>query len=193
MIRRAACLAMTLAAAACESGPFTSGATPKIVEEAHADVQGEVGGGGRRSGGVRLDRDARDRANALTIGAIAESGLPRGGCGFILWTLEGERPTPAMRYVSGEAGEISLNGRLEELALVDVDGPRAFGVGEVQRFAIDDPEDDDAPPVGFVTTSFRFGLGFEGGAYLEDGLITVETSEGWRSVAPAAGLAGCRG
>jgi hypothetical protein len=38
----------------------------------------------------------------------------------------------------------------------------------------------------------RFSLGFDGGVYLERGLIVVEALDGWRTVAPSAGLAGCR-
>jgi hypothetical protein len=43
-----------------------------------------------------------------------------------------------------------------------------------------------------VSVDARFSVGFDGGVYLERGLITVEAADGWRTVIPSAGLAGCR-
>lgn len=122
--------------------------------------------------------------DTLLLTALPDSALPKGKCGMILWTLESERPSPVLRYVAGEKAEIAINGAPAALTLEDVSGASGFGVFESQTFT------NEAGLSAAVT--FRFGLGFDGGSYLERGLISVEADNGWRIVAPAAGIAGCR-
>jgi hypothetical protein len=124
-----------------------------------------------------------DAADGVTIGALEEAALPKGSCGMILWTLEAQQPTPIFRMTAGKAAEIVLNGEKVSLALADVGGASAFGVFEETGMTGE----------GVVANvRARFGLGFDGGVYVERGLLTVETADGWRSVVPAAGVAGCR-
>jgi hypothetical protein len=119
----------------------------------------------------------------IAIGAIADAALPKGECGMILWTLEAERPAPVFRLIVGKGAEMSVNGESLRLPLAEADGASGFGVFERQRFAAD----------GVVATAtVRFGMGFDGGSYVERGLLTVESPDGWRTVVPAAGIAGCR-
>jgi len=120
---------------------------------------------------------------ATALGAIPQGALPKGECGLILWTLDQREPVPVLRHISGKGAEISLGGRILTLSLASAEGQSAFGVSETARF------------VGEGVTAVvkvRFGLGFEGGTYLERGVVTIERADGWSLVAPAAGVAGCR-
>ncbi|MCA8890119.1 MAG: hypothetical protein KDA46_14890 [Parvularculaceae bacterium] len=121
----------------------------------------------------------------ISLGELADSAIPRGECGMILWTLEADRPTAVFRYTSGKKAEVLVNGAPRELALVSARGGASYGVSEQQTFA------DDAGLT--ITIKVNFGMGFDGGNYLERTLITVENAAGWRTVIPSAGVAGCRG
>jgi len=127
---------------------------------------------------------AKDPDNPLMLTALAQSALPKGKCGMILWTLEADQPAPVLRYVVGENGEIAVNGSPAILKLEDASGASAFGVFENQTFTSEEGLS--------AAVTFRFGLGFDGGSYVERGLVTVEAENGWRLAAPAAGIAGCR-
>ena len=116
---------------------------------------------------------------------IADSSLPAGECGMILWTLEDNRPEPIFRYVAGQSATLAVNGTPVELIRQQAEGARAFGIAEAQAFT-------DETQALQVTVASQIGLGFDGGAYLERGLITIENKQGWRTVTPAAGIAGCR-
>lgn len=118
-----------------------------------------------------------------TAGALPDAALPKGSCGMILWTLDVQRPAPVFRAVSQKGAEINIDGGVKKLVLSDADGGAGFGVFETQTFAGEGLT---------VTVKVRFGLGFEGGSYLERGLVSIEKSDGWKTVIPAAGIAGCR-
>lgn len=118
-----------------------------------------------------------------TAGALPDAALPRGSCGMILWTLDAERPIPVFRAVSQKGAEVNVDGAVRKLTLADADGASGFGVFEQQTFFADGLT---------VKVGVRFGLGFEGGSYLERGLISIEKPDGWKTVVPAAGIAGCR-
>ncbi|HBS33078.1 MAG TPA: hypothetical protein DEA40_15290 [Parvularcula sp.] len=120
---------------------------------------------------------------SATAGALPDAALPKGGCGMILWTLDIERPIPVFRAVSEKGAEIVVDGKLRQLALAEADGGAGFGVYEIQKFTGDGLT---------VSVRVRFGLGFEGGSYLERGLLSIEKADGWKTVIPAAGIAGCR-
>ncbi|MFZ5617123.1 MAG: hypothetical protein ACOZAA_07370 [Pseudomonadota bacterium] len=120
----------------------------------------------------------------LVVGALADSALPGGECGMILWTLEAAQPTPIFRFIAGKGGEVALNGKLVKLSVVESSGASGFGVFEEQTYIADGLK---------ASVKVRFGLGFEGGSYLEQGILSIESGTGWRSVIPAAGIAGCRG
>lgn len=125
---------------------------------------------------------AEDGSFALT--ALADAALPPGKCGMILWTLDANTPTPIMRYVSGESASIAVNGVPVDLSLAETGGGGNFGVAEKQVFVGGAGYD--------AVVDVHFGLGFDGGSYLERGLVKVTSSTGWEVVAPAAGIAGCR-
>ena len=120
---------------------------------------------------------------SVTAGALPDAALPKGGCGMILWTLDIERPIPVFRAVSEKGAEIVVDGKLQQLALAEADGGAGFGVYETQKFTGEGLT---------VSVRVRFGLGFEGGSYLERGLVSIEKADGWKTVIPAAGIAGCR-
>ncbi len=119
-----------------------------------------------------------------TLGALQQASIPDKSCGMILWTLEAQRPSAIFRFVVGDGGEVVLGGHTVSLTRVDYDGASGFGVFENQQF-----RNEDGVEVEIVS---RFGLGFDGGAYIERGLIKVRDASGWSIVAPAAGIAGCR-
>ena len=119
-----------------------------------------------------------------TLGALQDASIPDDSCGMILWTLEAQRPSAVFRFVVGETGEIMIGQRHVVLNLQAFDGASGFGVFENQKFSNDEGV--------VVEISSRFGLGFDGGAYIERGLIKVRDATGWSIVAPAAGIAGCR-
>lgn len=140
------------------------------------------------SGGAAKDNSVNKGApsspgSSATAGALPDAALPRGGCGMILWTLDIERPIPVFRAVSQEGAEIVVDGKLQRLQLAEADGGSGFGIYEVQKFTGDGLT---------VSVRVRFGLGFEGGSYLERGLVSIEKADGWKTVIPAAGIAGCR-
>ena len=128
---------------------------------------------------------AADLENGALLTRIAAPSIPKGRCGMVLWTAEGERPAPIFRFVSQEKATISVGGEEVVLERTQARGASGFGVSEEQIF-VSEAEGLQVKVVAY------FGLGFDGGSYLERGLITVETLDGWRSVTPAAGLAGCR-
>jgi hypothetical protein len=67
---------------------------------------------------------------------------------------------------------------------VDYSGVAGFGVYERQVFRSETGLE--------VEINARFGLDFNGGAYLEQGLLKLRDNHGWSVVAPSAGIAGCR-
>ena len=102
---------------------------------------------------------------------------------MILWTLEANQPAAILRLISGKSADIVINGKPLKFEITASSGATGFGVYEEQSLA-----------AGGITASVKvdFGLGFDGGSYLERGLVTIESATGWRTVIPAAGVAGCR-
>jgi len=129
-----------------------------------------------------------DFANAdekyVRLGAISDASIPEKQCGMVLWTLEGSRPAAVFRFISGDKAEIQVAGRLVSLTRYDFSGASSYGVFEEQHFRSDDGLE--------VDVNARFGLGFSGGAYLEQGIVKVRDNAGWSLVSPTAGIAGCR-
>jgi len=138
------------------------------------------------SGGAKPSKSvvaAPSGGGDVIVGAIEDAALPRGECGMILWTLEADQPAPIFRLIAGKNAEIVLNGEPVKLVLAETAGAIGFGVAEENTLVAEN-----------ITAKVRarFGLGFEGGSYLEQGLLTIESASGWRAVIPAAGVAGCR-
>lgn len=139
----------------------------------------------RSAAGEAPDLTAPDtEADPAALGALAQSAIPKGECGMVLWTLDENRPAPIFRYLSGKTADIVLDGAPFKLTRIKTAGAGGFGVFESQNFTGDNGIS--------VSVETRFSLGFDGGSYLERGIVTVQTANGWRTVAPAAGLAGCR-
>jgi hypothetical protein len=145
------------------------------------------GNSSQRSQHVQIDEGPLSLGSengAAGLRPLQEASLPSGECGMILWTLEGARPSAIFRFISGKQAEMNVLGRPVSFERVDYDGAGDFGVYEQQLFRSDDGLE--------VEIASRFGLGFNGGAYLERGLIKLRDNDGWSIVAPAAGIAGCR-
>jgi hypothetical protein len=104
---------------------------------------------------------------------------------MVLWTLEGTRPSAVFQFVSGKEARVNIAGKPISLKRTDYDGASGYGIFERQIF-------ESAEGVSVEVTA-RFGLEFNGGAYLEHGLIKVRDAAGWSMVSPTAGIAGCRG
>jgi hypothetical protein len=135
--------------------------------------------------GIAALESAAPAQLALLLQPLASATLPTGACGMILWTVDDDKVRPIFRYVSGHAGQIVLDGKEVELALVETDGRAGFGVFENLTFT---------SGAGLtVGVKAEFGATFEGGSWLQRGLVSLEDGSGWRSVAPAVGVAGCRG
>ncbi len=120
----------------------------------------------------------------VALGPLANASLPSGECGMILWTLDESRPAPVFRYIAGKNADIVIGGRLISLSRVEGSGATGYGVFERQTFS--------GPDGLTVKVDSRFSLGFDGGSYLERGLVSVVSPDGWKAVSPAAGIAGCR-
>ena len=181
-MRRLCAAFVLLAASACSS----VGLGGKDEGTQTTDAAGTKGApaGGSTASSPALSSASPFQGEGLVFSAISESALPAGACGMVLWTLDDEQPRPIMRYIIGKGAVVGLNGGPATLRIVDARGPSRYGVSERQTFASESGLT--------LTVEMRFGLGFEGGTYVERGLIAVEDPQGWRTVAPAAGLAGCR-
>ncbi len=127
---------------------------------------------------------AQTAESGVLLGALANSQIPEGKCGMVLWTLDAKRPQPVVRFVSGGTGDILLNNVPTVMTLIHASGASGFGIYENLEFQNENGVQ--------IKVSVQFGQGFDGGNYLHRGLITVEEPGGWRSVTPAAGIAGCR-
>lgn len=123
-------------------------------------------------------------ADGQTLGALKETQLPDRSCGMILWTLDANRPSPVFRYVSGKEAEIVINDVTISFSRVAGSGDTGFGIYQFQEF--------ESETGVRLEVSSEFGAEFDGGSYLEQGLVKVHAPEGWSIVAPAAGIAGCR-
>lgn len=122
--------------------------------------------------------------DAFSLTGLVNAALPIGKCGMILWTLDANTPTPILRYVAGEGAVIAINGSIIDLTLAESAGGGNFGVFERQVFIGGSGYD--------ASVDVDFGPGFDGGVYLERGLISVKAENGWEVIAPSAGIAGCR-
>ena len=136
------------------------------------------------AGGAPAARVEGPVGDAAVLSPLTDSAIPKGECGMVLWTLDDDRPAPVFRYVVGKEADVVIDGKPTRLVRGAFTGAGGFGVAEQQTFV------DDAGLS--VTVEARFSLGFDGGNYLERGVISIETAGGWKTVIPAAGIAGCR-
>lgn len=122
--------------------------------------------------------------DGVSLGVLADSAIPKGDCGMVLWALENDHPSPVFRYLVGKKADVVLGKSPAQLERAETEGASGFGVYEHQSFV-------DGAGLSLVIDA-KFGLQFDGGSYLEKGVIIVEAPGGWRTVVPVAGLAGCR-
>ncbi len=133
---------------------------------------------------AQLPDDIDDGSNNRFLTSINRSTLPKGTCGMVLWTLDANRPIPVLQYSQAENGELRLNNIPYELIRIDAQGDGAFGIFKNQTFA--------AGADIRVHVDLSFGQGFDGGTYLERGVIKVEQPDNLTLITPVAGIAGCR-
>lgn len=120
----------------------------------------------------------------VVLGKLANPVLPAGSCGMLVWMLDGGAPIPVFRYVAGAGAQISVAGKNLELVRIESLGTVNFGISERQKFT---------SGAGLtLEINAEFGSPFEGGVWLQNGVVAIESADGWRSVAPIAGVAGCR-
>lgn len=150
-----------------------------------------LGGGAQTSSSAQEAPDSNQQAASLfssddvqTLNALYDSKLPEKSCGMILWTLDAQRPSPVFKYIVGEQANIVVGGVDMQLVRTRATGESVFGIFQNQEF-------ESVDGVRMEVTS-RLGAGFDGGVYLERGLVKVYAPDGWSIVAPAAGIAGCR-
>ena len=162
---------MILGAAMLLWGCATTAPEPEIVTEQPARVP--------------VDPQAATKAGTqFAMTSITQTTLPDGSCGMVLWTLDASRPIPVLRYVAGKSGEISIDNVTYDLTRVSVGGDIAFGVFPRQSFV-----GGEGIELG---VDLQFGQGFDGGSYIQRGVITLNRPEGPTLVTPVAGIAGCR-
>ncbi len=156
---------------ACSSFGFTKGEKESAAAPAQPTTQSE-------------DAAVTASADGQTLGALTDTQLPDRSCGMILWTLDANRPSPVFRFVSGKEAEIVINGETIAFTRTGGNGDSGFGIYQYQEF--------ESQTGLRLEVSSEFGAEFDGGSYLEQGLLKVHAPEGWSIVAPAAGIAGCR-
>ena len=157
------------ATSACETLSPQAGAEPMIAPESASNDN---------------QSDSLLQRNVAGLSPLTNASIPRDSCGMILWTLESQRPVPVFHYIAGSNGVIQLGPDTIVMQRIDFSGATGFGIAEGQIFRSKEGLE--------VEISSQFGIGFEGGAYLERGVIKVSDPEGWSIVSPAAGIAGCR-
>lgn len=120
----------------------------------------------------------------VVLGRLPNPTLPAGACGMIVWMMDSNAPVPVLRFVAGGGAQVSVGGKTVELARIETNGPSNFGIYEKQKFT--------SGAGLIVEVAAEFGTPFEGGTWLQNGIVAIESADGWRSVAPVAGVAGCR-
>lgn len=165
--------------------PLVLALLPACTSTASGALSGAGSGPDPETGnGTRPATNNDPNPGGRLFGALPDPRIPAGSCGMVLWTLSEDQPTPVFRYIAGKAADAVLDRKPVAFVLSDARGANRFGVSASQRFTTADGHRADV--------RVAFGLGFDGGVYLEQAVITVTDAAGWRVVTPAAGLAGCR-
>ncbi|MEO1657666.1 MAG: hypothetical protein AAFR65_08085 [Pseudomonadota bacterium] len=119
---------------------------------------------------------------------LANSAIPRGQCGMILWSQMGSQTVPIFRSVGITQASMTLENEPVNLVLAQQSGMLRLGMGDSQDFIT------GASNSGAVGAKLRFDWGqpFPGGSYVQRGTLTVSGADGWERVMPVAGIAGCK-
>jgi len=126
--------------------------------------------------------------DAPKIAELKNKNLDPGQCGMLLWTLDKGEPVMVFRNVEGRRAEMIIDDAPARLELVEETGERRYGIAADQTYTLE----AGTPGETRVKVSASFGTPFEGGVYVEQGVITLRNFFGWERVTPVAGLAGCR-
>lgn len=126
--------------------------------------------------------------DAPRIAELKKRNLEPGQCGMLLWTLSAGEPALVFRNVEGKAAEMIIDGKTARLVLASATGEQRYGISAKQEYTLD----EGTPGETRVKIAATFGIPFEGGVYVEEGVITLRNFFGWERVTPVAGLAGCR-
>ncbi len=124
---------------------------------------------------------------APDIQPISMSNLPEGECGMLLWAREADQPVLVFRSLQSGSASMVIEGEDVELTRLSATGESRYGMNErtIYQAALTEGTVE-------VTLNATFGVPFEGGAYVEQGLMTLTNQQGWERVTPVAGLVGCR-
>lgn len=162
----ALCLACALVACASTQDGSTGAGTDEASPEARYQV----------------------KQDAPQITELKNRNLAPGQCGMLLWTASGGSPILVFRNLDGQSAEMIIDGETTRMDLVEASGAKRYGVSTNQLFTIE----PGTPGETRVSVEASFGIPFEGGNYVEEGIITLRNFFGWERVTPVAGLVGCR-
>lgn len=145
-------------------------------------------GGTRDSASAPAPAKYQVKDDAPKIAELRNKNLEPGQCGMLLWTLNKGEPVMVFRNVDGRRAEMVIDGTPARLDLVEEKGERRYGISTEQTYTME----AETPGETRVKVTASFGTPFEGGVYVEQGVITLRNFFGWERVTPVAGLAGCR-
>lgn len=168
-------VSLLLVIASCTAFPEDAAFSAKARKDTVA-----AGPDGRREDNASEEMPSYD----LVPGMLTRTAIPEGACGMVLWAFRHRRPEPVFRYIADGQGKIRLDGEDISVELTAAGGDSAFGIYEKMQFR-------SARGLKIDTVA-RFGPAFQGGVYLEEGLVRLEDISGWSSIVPVAGVAGCR-
>ncbi len=144
----------------------------------------------KSDGPSRLPRPIPMATNteAPDLGVLGPYGVPQGRCGMILYTLAGATPVPIFRSTDDGNALMDIEGTLTQLTLVGRAGETRMAIPGSQYF-----QGNLSTGMGVqVAAVTQWGNSFRGGAYVQQGTITLTAADGWSRVVPVAGIAGCR-
>ncbi len=121
-------------------------------------------------------------------GRLEAFAIPPGRCGMILYSRSGIQAVPVFRSTDDGTALMKLEGALTALSLVGRGGETRRSVPSAQHFR-GKLETGMGVTVSAVTS---WGQTFPGGAYVDNGTLTVRAADGWTRVIPVAGIAGCK-
>ncbi|MEM6913782.1 MAG: hypothetical protein AAF511_07370 [Pseudomonadota bacterium] len=119
---------------------------------------------------------------------LANSSIPSGQCGMILWSQMGSRTVPIFRSVGTTTATMTVEEEPIDFVLAGQSGAIRLGMAEAQDF-VSGPSRNG--PVG-AKLRFAWGQAFPGGSFVQRGTLTVSGADGWERVMPVAGIAGCK-
>ncbi|MCI5043569.1 MAG: hypothetical protein MRY72_02635 [Aquisalinus sp.] len=136
----------------------------------------------------RIQSRSVNATEAPDVQALPVTSLPPGQCGMLLWTLDEREPVLVFRAIEGQGAEMIIEGQSTQLNLTSQSGESRYGITSTQQYTALAANAD----INSINVDAFFGLAFENGVYVENGLITLTNNQGWERLLPVAGLTGCR-